>query len=211
MDDEKDKTRIHIDGVDFSSMIGKVKVFDKATMDKLMREYQEELRKYVPPQAGSSPIHHESADLNSGGLVGSSIFGSSQSFRNAFGGFDASKVISQMLDVSAEEAAKMVNELKGNTVSSLLWKTAMEVWDYPSGIRFTVWRQEEQASTLLTVEYLDPAEEADEPLVKSTVEFTDEALERDPELTVERGLEKLKDNCDADIAAFEPDGEEEGA
>lgn len=136
----------------------------------------------------------------------SSIFGSMADMAKAF---DASGILGNMMDVAEMRAALDLPGQGETVVERSLWQTAMDVWDYPSGVRITVWRQEEQASTLITVEYMDPEQEVDEPLVKGTVEFTDERLESahgGPELMVQQELERLKNNCDADMAAFEPDG-----
>lgn len=146
--------------------------------------------------------------------------GPSGAFRSIFGGsgpgssFDASKFAVEILD-SAEMKAMygIPTRQEVNTIERSIWQTCMDVWNYPSGVRFTVWRQEAQASTLLHVEYMDPEQEAG-ALVEGTVEFRDEQLEEargGPELIVQRELERLKDQCDADMAAFEPEDGEEGA
>lgn len=193
-DEEQDKTRIRINLTD--------KIFEAA--DRLSFEEQKKIQELASKRA------KEYADMMS--QVSPNV-SSEDAFRSMFGfkPFDASGVLKSMIDAGwlGQAQSEEIIWKAGKSVERVIWQTALEIWDYPSKVRFTVWRDNMQEVTLFTAEYLDPEQESDEPLVKGTVQFTDEHLLRrsggDLELVLQRELEKLKDNCDADMAAFEPD------
>jgi hypothetical protein len=216
-DDADKRPSIIVDGIDLSSSLhSQIRHLSPEKIKEIEEKMRVEADKMAQRVFGGGqhdPISIEGRPDSNGRHSG--IFGSWADYVSVF---DSSEIMSKVID--DPEIKKMMQmyaipQQEVNVVERSLWQLAMDVWDYPSGVRFTVWRPEGQASTLLTVEYLDPDQEVEEPLVKNTVEFTDEALEqtRDgsgPELVMQRKLEELKNNCDADMAAFEPDPGEVG-
>lgn len=201
-------TRIHIDGVDMSSSIAdQIKHLSPEMIkraEEAMRAAAEKAEaRFHDPISIEGRADMGGRNIRSSDMMGA-IFGTAnEMFGRAFVDTDEMRRIAGLPPLGGIRGVMKVQRH--------LWMTAMDIWDYPSGVRISVWRQEEQASTLITVEYMDPEQEVDEALVKGTLEFTDEALEGatgGPELMVQKKLEQLKENCDADMAAFEPDPNE---
>lgn len=210
---KKRERRLKVDDVIVEG--DKIKInFSKEKVEELRKQMEEQAQRIVD------------ADLSGSGLFGGGIFGGGQrasgppaggninvegsdGHARPWGGHHSNHMAGGLMDFINQYAvpSHLIGEEVNfrDAVARMLHTKAVECWESLMGWQFACTFNEGQETFWFTARYYD--DEAGEPLVTETLEFSEEVLAQrnwdETNLEVERQMEKMHEKCVADLAMFD--------